>query len=90
MKIKRAHYDTVDGELATERNVLVPKLGLQPELALGPSSRLKEVDLEYHRLVLECSWATVGILQPSRDYGSIVAGFDQRTRCSGESPSTTT
>ena len=36
--------DTVDGKVATERTVPVPKLGLPPELALGPSSRLKEVD----------------------------------------------
>ena len=40
--------DTVDGEVATERIVPVPKLGLQPELALGPSSRLKEVDPVRH------------------------------------------
>ena len=45
--------DTVDGEVATERTVPVPKLGLQPKLAPGLSNRLKEVDLEYHRLVLE-------------------------------------
>ena len=44
--------DTVDGEVATERTVPVPKLGLQPELALGPSSRLKEVDPVCRRLVL--------------------------------------
>ena len=30
---------TVDGEVATERIVPVPKLGLQPKLAPGPSSR---------------------------------------------------
>ena len=44
--------DTVDGEVATERIVPVPMLGLQPKLAPGPSSRLKEVDLVCHRLVL--------------------------------------
>ena len=31
--------DTVDGEAATGRTVPVPKLGLQPRLAPGPSSR---------------------------------------------------
>ena len=31
--------DTVGGEVATERTVPVPKLGLPPELAPGPSSR---------------------------------------------------
>ena len=31
--------DTVDGEVSTERSVLVPKLGLPLELAPGPSSR---------------------------------------------------
>ena len=31
--------DTVDGEVATERIAPVPKLGLQPKLAPGPSSR---------------------------------------------------
>ena len=36
--------DTVDGEVATERTVPVPKLGLPPELAPGASSRQKEVD----------------------------------------------
>ena len=45
--------DTVDVEVATERTVPVPKLGLQPKLAPGLSNRLKEVDLENHRLVLE-------------------------------------
>ena len=45
--------DTVDGEVATERTVPVPKLGLQPKLAPGLSNRFKEVDLVYHRLVLE-------------------------------------
>ena len=30
---------TVDGEVATERTVPVPKLGFPPELAPGPSSR---------------------------------------------------
>ena len=44
--------DTVDGEVATERTVPVPKLGLPPELAPGPSSRLLEVDPVCHRLVL--------------------------------------
>ena len=93
--------DTVDGEVATERIVPVPKLGLQPKLAPGLSNRLKEVDLVYHRLVLEVflghqnhslnfhllyGWYSV----TSRDHDSIVACFDQRTRCSGESPSTTT
>ena len=38
--------DTVDGEVAT---VPVPKLGLPPELAPGPSSRLLEVDPVCHR-----------------------------------------
>ena len=32
--------DTVDGEVATERTVPVPKLGLPLELAPGPSNRL--------------------------------------------------
>ena len=44
--------DTVDGEVATERTVHVPKLGLPQELAYGPSSRLLEVDPVCHRLVL--------------------------------------
>ena len=67
--------DTVDGEVATERTVPVPKLGLQPKLAPGLSNHLKEVDLVYHRLVLEVflchqnhslnfTSCTVGILQP--------------------------
>ena len=46
--------DTVDGEVATERTVPVPKLDLQPKLAPWPSSRLKEVDPVCH----QCSWAT--------------------------------
>ena len=45
--------DTVDGEVVTERIVLVPKLALQPKLAPGLSNRVKEVDLVCHRLVLE-------------------------------------
>ena len=32
--------DAVDGEVANERAVPVPKLGLPPKLAPGPSSRL--------------------------------------------------
>ena len=44
--------DTVDGEVATERIVPVPNLGLPPKLAAGPSSRPKEVDRVCHRLVL--------------------------------------
>ena len=32
--------DTVDGKVATERTVPVPKLGLPLELAPGPSNRL--------------------------------------------------
>ena len=44
--------DVVDGEVPTDRTVPVPKLGLPPELAPGPSSRLQELDLVYHRLVL--------------------------------------
>ena len=44
--------DTVDGEIATERTVPVPKLGLPLERAPGPSSRLQEVDPLCHRLVL--------------------------------------
>ena len=45
--------DTVDGAVATERTVPVPKLGLQPKLAHVLSNRLKDVDLVHHRLVLE-------------------------------------
>ena len=45
--------DPVDGEVATERIVPVPKLGLQPKLAPGLSNRSEEVDLENHRFVLE-------------------------------------
>ena len=79
--------DTVDGEVATERIVPVPE----------------GCPIVYRRWIWytivsswKCSWVTrtstsctVGILQPSRDFDSIVACFDQRTRCSGESPSTT-
>ena len=45
--------DTVDGEVATEQTVPVPKLDLPPTLEPGLSNRLKEVDLGRHRLVLE-------------------------------------
>ena len=44
--------DTVDGEVAIEQTVPVPKLDLPPTLELGLSNRLKEVDLERHRLAL--------------------------------------
>ena len=44
--------DTLDGEVATERIVPVPKLDLPPTLEPGPSNRLKEVDLGRHRLIL--------------------------------------
>ena len=44
--------DTVDEEVATERTVPVPKLGLQTKLEPGLSNRSEEVDLVCHRLVL--------------------------------------